>query len=309
MTVEEAASSLPPARDCPVCAAPSSDARVFLRERLDARRLTGFSYASRKEPEFMNYRLVRCATCDLVYVDRPPSQGALSESYHVASYDSAVEAEAAARTYVGAIRSTLDAHRWTSALEIGTGTGAFLEQLHGAGFTTLVGIEPSAAAIAAAPASRRAWIRNSIFMPSDFAPASFDLACCFMTMEHVREPGELAAAVARLLRPGGALITVTHDYRSPVNRILGRRSPIIDIEHMQLFSRKSLGALFENADFQRVSMQSFVNYYPSAYWLRLLPLPRLAKRAFNACLVALRLDRVRLGFDVGNVVAVGFKGD
>ncbi len=62
----------------------------------------------------------------------------------------------------------------------------------------------------------------------------------------MRDPDIIAQASFRLLRPGGAFATVTHDYRSPVNRMLGKRSPIFDIEHMQLFSRRAVRFLWEN---------------------------------------------------------------
>src|SRR5690606_4043504 len=136
------------------------------------------------------------------------------------------------------------------ALEIGTGTGVFLDHLRSLGFAEVVGIEPSKAAIAAAPRTRQLLIKEGIFRPEDFSPNSIDLICCFMTMEHVRDPGELARAAFSLLRPGGAFLTVTHNYRSPVNRVLGKKSPIIDIEHMQLFSPESIQYLFVTSGFQ-----------------------------------------------------------
>jgi SAM-dependent methyltransferase len=295
-------------RACPLCGMSSAGAKVFVEERIDGQALTGFAFASRKVPEFMSHRLVRCAGCDLVYVDRPPSQNVLAEAYHVASYDSAEEAEDAARAYIHAIEPTLRSMATRErALEIGAGTGVFLEHLRRAGFTTVVGVEPSSAAIAAAPEERSAWLRESIFRESDFAPESFDLICCFMTLEHVRDPGELVRAAFRLLRPGGALVTVTHDYRSIVNRVLGKRSPIIDIEHMQLFSKPSLRRLFEDAGYQGVATTSFVNRYSLRYWTRLAPIPAGLKWRIERLLQHRPFDRVKLGINVGNVIAAGHK--
>ena len=295
-------------RLCPVCAADMQHARLFLPENIDPSRLTGLSFASRKVPEFMSHRLVRCLDCDVIYADSPPDQVELAQAYHTSDFDSADEATDAADAYARAIRPSLNrlAGRG-AALEIGAGTGAFLEHLATAGFARIVGIEPSRAAIAAAPASRQPWIREGIFERCQFSEGSFDLIACFMTLEHVRDPCDLTREVVRLLKPGGAFITVTHDWRAPINRILGRRSPIIDIEHMQLFSRLSIERLFAEAGLAAITSTSFVNRYALSYWMRLMPLPDGVRRLMSAGLSTSGLGGLKLGVNVGNRLCVGWR--
>lgn len=255
----------------------------------------------------MCHHLVRCSSCSLVYADRPPSVNDLAQAYHSADYDSSEEADDAAAAYARAIEPVLRRlPQRDRALEIGTGTGIFLEHLQRAGFRETLGVEPSAAAIAAAPAHRRDWIREAMFEPDDYAPQSFDLICCFMTMEHVRDPLPLARASASLLRPGGAFVTVTHDWQAPVNRLLGKRSPIIDIEHLQLFSRDSLQRMFAEAGYQDFGVSPFVNRYAIRYWARLAPLPGTVKRATLRALAG-GLGSPKLGVNVGNLIAHGFR--
>lgn len=295
-------------RSCPVCNTGSDKAKLFIDKNINLAKLSGFSFASRKEPEYMCHRLVQCPACDLVYADQPPGEDELAQAYHAANYDSSEEANDAAAAYILAIQSTLDRlARRQSALEIGTGTGIFLDYLSREGFTELIGVEPSSAAIAAAPEYRRAWIHEGMFDEKDFTTESFDLICCFMTMEHVRDPNIIASAAFRLLRTGGAFVTVTHDYRSLVNRLLGKRSPIIDIEHMQLFSRRSVRHLFESAGYADVTVNAFANAYSLRYWVRLAPLPRGVKSAVLSLMAAIRLGNVKLGVNVGNLITTGFK--
>ena len=295
-------------RSCPVCHTGFEKAKLFLEKNIDPAKLSGFSFASRKTPEFMCHRLVQCLTCDLVYANQPPGEDELAHAYHVADYDSSQEANDAAAAYIRAIQPTLNALvRRQSVLEIGTGTGIFLEYLSREGFTELVGVEPSSAAIAAAPIHRQAWIREGMFEEKDFAPESFDLICCFMTMEHVRDPNIIARAALRLLRPGGAFVTVTHDYRGVVNRLLGKRSPIIDIEHMQLFSKGSLRFLFDGVGYTCVTVNAFVNTYSLQYWMRLAPLPRGLKQSASWLMAKIEVDHIKLGVKVGNLITTGFK--
>lgn len=295
-------------RSCPVCDTSSENVKIFLEKNIDPAQLSEFSFASRKMPEFMCHRLVQCDTCDLVYANQPPSEDELAHAYHVADFDSSVEANDAAAAYIQAIQRTLNSlARRQTVLEIGTGTGIFLELLSREGFTELVGVEPSSAAIAAAPAHRQAWIREGMFEEKDFTPESFDLICCFMTMEHVRDPNVIARAAFRLLRPGGAFVTVTHDYRGVINRLLGKHSPIIDIEHMQLFSRRSLQFLFEGVGYRDVTVNAFVNTYSLQYWLRLAPFSSNFKHSVSAAMEKMRLAHIKIGLNVGNLITTGFK--
>ncbi|WP_244644269.1 class I SAM-dependent methyltransferase [Azorhizobium oxalatiphilum] len=278
-----------------------------MEENIDTTRISGFSFASRKEPEYMCHRLMRCSRCDLVYVSNPPGQDELARAYHVSDYDSSEEATDAAVSYIAAMRPILaKLAQKERVLEIGSGTGILLEFLQSEGFSTLVGVEPSSAAIAAAPAHRRDWLREGIFIESDFEPASFDLICCFMTMEHVQDPKATAMAARRLLRPGGAFVTVTHDYTSLVNRLLGKKSPIIDIEHMQIFSGPSLRELFSRCGYQDIGLKPFYNRYSLKYWLRLAPLPSPLKTFVRAACGRTGLDRMKLAVNVGNTMAAGF---
>jgi SAM-dependent methyltransferase len=295
-------------RHCPVCGAGPDKASLFLEASLDPARLTATSFASRKTPEFMSYRLLRCAGCETVYAVAAPAASMLADAYSTAEYDSSEEAALAADTYAGALAPTIAAlPQRGRVLEIGTGTGVLLERLLDLGFAEAVGVEPSQAAICAAAVRVRGLIREGVFVETDFAPESFDLICCFQTLEHVADPRALVRSCTRLLRPGGALALVTHDYAAPLNRLLGRRSPIIDIEHLQLFCRASLQRLLRDAGVPPQTLSPLVNRYPLRYWLRLTPLPARLKGVVASMLGFAGIDRVRLGANVGNLLAIGRK--
>lgn len=296
-------------RSCPICRDPAVLTEAFLSNSVREEAVTASSFASRKLPEYMSHAMVRCTCCDLVFVDQPPSQEELAENYHAADYDSSEEAEHAADSYAKAIRPVLQrlSGRMNDALEIGTGTAAFLARLKDAGFQNVLGVEPSLSAIAAALPERKPWISEGIFVESDFAAESFDLITCFMTLEHVREPGDLVESALRLLRPGGAFVGVTHDYRSWVNRLLGSRSPIVDIEHMQLFSAQSSRALLATRGYENVAAEAFSNAYRPSYWMRLVPLPEQLKQKVIGVVKASPLDAARITLNVGNTMSWGFK--
>jgi SAM-dependent methyltransferase len=295
-------------RNCPICNASAEQASIFMRENIDPSKISSFSFASRKAPEWMCHQLLLCQQCSLVYSPNPPSADNLARAYHEAAYDSSEEASDAAKSYMKAIAPAIkQLTSKKSALEIGTGTGIFLEFLSRDGFEEVIGIEPSIVAIQVAPIGRQGWIRHGIFREEDFAPESFDIICCFMTYEHVQDPMALTESAFRLLKKGGALVGVTHDYQSWLNRFLGKRSPIIDIEHMQLFSKQSAKVMFQRAGFENVSLSSFVNKYSLQYWLRLSPIPKFLKLFLSKIFSLPILNSIRIGINVGNIVTIGYR--
>lgn len=295
-------------RNCPVCGLHASKGEPFLERRINEQKLNAFSYASRKTPEYMCYALVRCPACDTVYAHESPTATAIGNAYHQAAYDSKEEAMHAAESYERALNRTVSsmADR-AGALDIGTGTGVFLKCLQDNGFTGLTGVEPSKAAIEAADTDIQACIREGLFLPSDFEPASFSFISCFMTLEHVFDPLSLVRDCLSLLKPGGVMAVVVHDWRAWNNRILGSRAPIIDIEHLQLFSKASVQQLFGRAGFVGLDINSFWNSYRLEYWNRLLPTPSPMKRAVKAALDTTGLGNVRLPLNVGNLMVVARK--
>lgn len=293
------------ARACPLCGC-TDDSDVFAAQRLDSASLDRYAFASRKRPEQMRLRLVSCPRCDLVYASPVPAPEALARAYEQAAFDSAIEARFAARTYGAALGPLLGSlPDRDGALDIGTGEGAFLGELLNAGFTAVAGVEPSTEPIAAAEPRIAALIEHDVFR-SDVRPAgSLSLVTCFQTIEHVPDPAMLVRDAARLLKPAGLLALVCHDRRAPVNRLLGTRSPIVDVEHQQLFSATSVQRLLEGAGLVDVGHRAIRNRYPLRYWARLLPLPRRGGELAQRLLERAGLADRALTLPVGNLLAWG----
>lgn len=293
-------------RTCPVCN--SGNYEPFADERIDPNRVGALTYASRKPPEFMCLRLVRCISCDLVYAPTPPEQEFLHAAYADADFDSGQEAVAAAQTYAQALKPHLQLLSGrNAAVDVGAGSGPLLPWLQAAGFASVIGIEPSRAAIDAAPPSVRALLREGMFSASMLENERISMICSFMPLEHLHDPGEFVATAHELLEPGGALAVVVHDWRAPLNRLLGLRSPIIDVEHLQLFSPKALRELLQRAGFEQIRLRPIRNAYPLRYWLRLTPLPVSVKRWLLKLLERFRLADKSVSMNVGNMLAVASK--
>jgi SAM-dependent methyltransferase len=294
-------------RVCPLCGS-SDTSTIFAEANLELERLDSFAFSSRKMPEYMHFRMIDCPNCDLLYANPLPREDYLEEGYSEAAYDSGVEAHFAAATYAellsGIADKLPDLH---GALDIGAGDGAFLENLLQHGFDEVIGIEPSRAPIAAARENVRPLLREGIFRGGDFAPERFSLVTCFQTLEHLSDPLEMTRAVWKLLKPEGAAYFICHNRRALSARLLCRKSPIFDIEHLQLFSPRSARYLLEQTGFKDVRVLPVVNRYPLRYWIRLLPLPRKGKDMLIAVLDRLGVGSMVVPIPAGNLAVVGYK--
>jgi SAM-dependent methyltransferase len=144
------------------------------------------------------------------------------------------------------------------ALEIGPGAGVYLPVLATlAGEVVVTDIEPSFLDRAREQLNERPTARFVVddITRTGLPAASFDLILCTEVLEHIPEWRAALAAMARLLRPGGALVLSTPQPRSPIE-LLGKvafrpgiiglvravyREPILDTGHVSLVASATLG--------------------------------------------------------------------
>jgi len=293
-------------RACPLCGT-DGQVRLYAEANLGPAGLDGLSWESRKTPELRHPRLLECRACDLVFADPAPSPEKVQRGYEDAPFASGEESEYAARTYARLVGSLVDGlPDRKGALDVGTGDGAFLARLLAGGFTGVAGIEPSRAPREAARSGVRELIRPGFFTGREFPPGSMRLVTCFMTLEHLPDPLAFCRAARALLKRDGVLLVAVHDRRALPNRVMGRRSPIFDVEHMQLFSPRSVATMLSRAGYSGVRVWKYMNTYPFRYWIRLLPIPAAMKESLIRIVQSTGTGRLPLALPVGNMAAVAF---
>ena len=294
-------------RCCPLCSS-VDQSHVVAESNIDFSKLDNFAFASRKRPEYMHPRLIECPACSLLYGSPVLSLETLADAYREAAFDGGNEARHASITYAREVRKIMGRlPDLNGSLDIGTGDGAFLEQLISLGFQNVMGVEPSQAPYAAGRPEIRNRIRLGLFRAEDFSPAAFSLVTCFQTMEHLWDPLGIARAALPLLKAGGAFSIVVHNRYALSARILGFKSPIFDVEHLQLFSPKTACSLLDRAGYKHVQVSLLWNRYPAYYWIKLLPLPDRLKGAMLRLAHTSRIGKTLVSLPAGNLVCTGFK--
>lgn len=281
-----------------------------MESNFELEQINSFSFASRKFPEYMFHRYIRCGQCHALFASPVPELTELQNLYDDADFDSGEESNYAAETYLNVlIKKGPSSYPLSDVLDIGASDGKFLYELKKNGFDKLIGIEPSRKPIEHAPSGIRELIIHNIFHKDLFSPESFSLVTCFQTMEHVPDPCDLAQNVFKVLKPGGVFFIISHDYTSLCNKILGKKSPIYDIEHLQIFCPAAMRYLLEEVGYQHVFIFPVLNTYPLSYWIKLAPLGHHIKHKLIDYVQKSRLRHITLSLPVGNMAIFGIKND
>jgi SAM-dependent methyltransferase len=262
-------------------------------------------FSARRIPDSIHYRMVRCRKCGLVRSDPSADQASLSSLYERSAFDYAAEVPNLRRTYGRYLAKVKGRSRGRSLLEIGCGSGFMLEEALAQGYGTVRGVEPSHKAIAAAPPAVHDRIVPGIMKPGLFEAGEFDTVCMFQVFDHLPEPGAILDQIRTLLSPGGVVLCFNHNVTSLSARLLGERSPIVDIEHCYLYSRQTIKRLMQSHGFDVVEAGAATNTLSLRHLLYLAPSPASIKRGLLNAADITRIGRLPLRLPLGNLYAIG----
>ena len=294
----------------PLCAlcGKNQDIRELYPATFDITSISKKTYSARRHPDHIHYRLVRCSNCGLIFSNPilPPSVIAGLYKQSVCTYEDQIPY--AVQTYgelFEDIRPRLPKH--PKDLEVGCGNGFFLESLQKNGIRDVWGVEPGKQMVDEAPKSLRLRIKNDIFKKKQFAQNSFDVVCCFHTLDHMTDPNLFIQETLRILKPSGFVIVVVHDTAGWSVKLFGERSPIFDIEHIYLFNKQTLRQLFTKHGFVSADVRNLVNTYPLSYWLRMSGFAKGMKTIGEFLLAITGLSKKNISFAGGNIYLIAQK--
>jgi SAM-dependent methyltransferase len=286
---------------CAICGTAGNADELF-RATLTPSAFTATIFSARRLPDRVHYRVVRCRSCDLVRSDPVLGADGLAKLYRASTFEYGDELDGLCATYGRALAQLAElVPERAGLLDIGTGSGFVLELARDRGWTGVRGVEPSEDAVAKARSDIRPLISADVMRPGLFEPGSFDAVTMFQVLDHMPDPVGLLNECRRVLRPGGVVLAFNHNVTAWSARLLGERSPIIDVEHTYLYSPRTIRTLFDRAGFEVVSVRPVRNTYTVRYLAQLLPLPDRQKSRLLSLLRGSKVGRLEATVPLGNL--------
>ena len=227
--------------------------------------------------EYQAYYYYRCPSCGLVSTYPLPDSAAIEAHYarkfKEGNYQLFREySEQYIRVYSGFVQ-TLDCKlqsyalkfRGLKVLDIGCFTGDFLELLQSRG-ADVYGLELQGQAVEIANRNLPGRIFKADVFSNDFPQMEFDIITLLAVIEHVIDPVKLLRRSAELLKEGGILMLQTPNSASFLARAMGKLwPPYAPIEHIHLFTRKSLELALRELGFEDITYNPHWKRLPIAY--------------------------------------------
>ena len=264
---------------CVLCRSQEQD---FVRAARD--RLAGFGAPAAE------FRLVRCRSCGLVYVNPRPTRREMA-----AYYPDVYQAPPGSRRFVPRVeeayrlRQHAEVVRRLAArrpargrlLDVGCGSGELLTKLRDDGWA-VSGLEPSAAAVARGRSRHLLEIVEGTMEEADLPSGAFDVVVLAAVLEHLHDPVRGLMRARELLARGGLVaVLFLPMVDSPQARLFGSRWTALDVpRHLYHFSLATFASAVGQAGLRIESVATYSCRHNAGMWISSL-LPGLQKQRLH----------------------------
>jgi hypothetical protein len=294
-------------RDCPLCLAkhqgPAEVVSSTSAETLGFGEIQGYWNHIDKERIFFSY--ARCRSCDLLFAPVFLTGEALGALYAQMPANMDVVPPDALKATQRGYFNILKRHARLEGdyLEVGADVGLFTQNCVSEGrFDRFWLFEPNRdveAELDRVVETKPHTIVHDMFDFSAVPDRTVGVAAMIHVLDHLIEPLDTLKAIREKLAPGGSILIVTHDESSLLRRMFGRNWPPFCLQHPQLFSPGSIGAMLKQAGFRDVKVRRTANHFPVGF---------LVQQFLWAC--GLKVDKVPsfggavVGLKLGNMLTM-----
>lgn len=292
---------------CAICKT-NKYTQVLFPETTDFAKIDNGLFSARRIPDRVHYRLLRCSKCGLIFSSPILSEKTIRKLYRESKLTYEQEIESLKETYGHYLEKSLrNTVKNPTLLEIGGGSGFFLEKAKEMGLSKVYGVEPSQDAVNQARSDIKKNMIVDFFPSRKIKNSAFDIICIFQTLDHIIDPNTFLQECYKALRKNGLVLCIHHNTDGLSVKLLREKSPIFDIEHIFLFNKDNLKTIFAKNGFKTVEVFEVKNTFPLRYWIRMFPLPLTIKLKLIEFLKFIRLDNFPITLSAGNIGIIARK--
>ena len=208
---------------------------------------------------FFTTRLLYCKKCGYEQQENFPSDKELVDIYNSTYYKTYGENNSARhqkKIYFNKVLNNINLESDSKILEVGCGTGSFLEVCNDRGFD-IHGLDINEFGISeASKIIGDSKLFCTTFECFDF-DEKFDAIFMFDYIEHVKNQEEVLKIAFDRLNDNGMLVLTTPSASSYSNKIMGSRWPHYIEEHLSFFSTNALELLLAQVGYVNITIKSF----------------------------------------------------
>lgn len=238
--LKQISSSVAIVPSCPVCKSLANGTLLQAPDRFHGRSV--------------QYRLMSCSACSLVWLADPPPPEQMGEHYGQDYDQSVARAGDFPERWSGRVATIAQYKKSGTLLDLGCSSGGFLRAMRSPAWT-LHGIEMSQEVARRAEAASGATVFVGDIPDAPYAPNSFDVITCFHVLEHVYEPLVVLQRIESWLKPGGIFYFMVPNIDSAGARIFGSYWYALELpRHLYHYSPQSLRVMADAAGLQTLSI-------------------------------------------------------
>jgi len=221
------------------------------------------------------FRVVQCPECGLCYLNPRPAPSAIG-AYYPEAYEPHLASRQAAGRRLLRWDQGYEHHKRLRAigtyappgrlLDVGCGTGAFLDYARGRGWE-VQGVELMDAAAAYCREQLGLDVVTGDLLSAGFGDQRFDVVTLWNVFEHLHDPRAALAEIRRILRPAGLLVLACPSLDSLDARIFGPAWVGYEVpRHLYAYSRDTLDRMLGESGFVVLRRRCLAGSYSTFFY-------------------------------------------
>lgn len=207
----------------------------------------------------LNYQIVKCSSCNFIFINPTPNRNKLETYYKYFDYKSGYINETVIRQDSKRTLIKLKRLGFKDGLlfDVGCGAGFFLDEARKVGYK-IQGIDVSKGAIVYAKNILKLNVTNADLLDCKYSNNNFRIITLIQVIEHLIDPKPILRKIYELLEHNGVLYIATPNINSYLSKTLKKDfNYMIPPEHIGFYSNETLNKILSKVGFKIIKTNTW----------------------------------------------------